>query len=229
MKNIDLIPQWYKASKRRQRSLRGQYIFLSAAIVIVVFWNFVNANSLSNAKAQYHNKQRLLDDSQSIIQEYDKIKKEIMQSQKKAEILQDIDSKINIPAIISELGFVADEKVVLSDLKFTSDSKLSSRSGSKQGIRVSNTISNKKEKVPVGNVRFKGLIRGVAADTADVGEFVRRLESSDYFQSVSLAYSRTSNVKISLGKKTSEKKVSQFEINCYLENFELKRRQTDNY
>ena len=52
MKEIDLLPEWYKSSKRRQRNLRGQYIALGGVLIIMVVWNFAAGRSISKVKAQ---------------------------------------------------------------------------------------------------------------------------------------------------------------------------------
>ncbi|MBN1795236.1 MAG: PilN domain-containing protein [Sedimentisphaerales bacterium] len=223
MKEIDLIPEWYKVSKRKQRSLRSQYIILAGVLAIMVVWNFINANSLSNAKAGYQNKKQLLEQSEDIIRKADEIQNEIKALEGKSDLLNSIDSNINIAAIISELSFLTNEKIVLSELKFTAEkfSGIKRNQSGPSGIRVAQGGSKSKEAVSIGDVRFKGLIRGIADETAEVGAFVRRLEDSNYFQSVSLAFSRTGNIKLQYEDKADERQVSQFEISCYLANYKM--------
>lgn len=219
MKDIDLIPQSYKDSKRKKRSLRTQYIVLAGVTVIITTWNFINTHSLSQAKAQCQYKQQLSEKSQNIIQKFDEINAQIGRLREKTTVLKAINTNINIPAVISELAFLTDEKIVLSELKFTAEKTSAAKAGKLSTVRISGATTSNNGTIPLGNTKFKGVIRGIAADTADVSAFVKRLENSSYFQSVSLAFSRTANIKLASDDQAKQRQVSEFEISCYLANY----------
>ena len=103
-------------------------------------------------------------------------------------------------------------------------------------------MSNKKE-LPLGNVRFKVVIAGVAVDASDVATLMCKLEDSPYFRQVVLAYSRgdaeigiegasSSFVETEVAEGAGKSKdrvresvvrdkiqINEFEINCYLANY----------
>ena len=96
------------------------------------------------------------------------------------------------------------------------------------------------KQMPVGDVRFKIVMRGIAADAGDVAALVCKLEDSPYFCQVVPSFSRNAEVKAANytsgqgSAKASEEvpgarenirepdksvQVSEFEISCYLANY----------
>ena len=86
--------------------------------------------------------------------------------------------------------------------------------------------------LPVGNVRFKVVINGVATDASDVAALVCKLEESLYFCDVTPLYSRNKQLQRKVNSasrpQTMERstlqsrdslRVSEFEISCYLKNY----------
>jgi hypothetical protein len=122
-----------------------------------------------------------------------------------------------------------DERIVLQKLEFIAekfvyeqDAKNSPSVGSV--VRVAQNNTSNKKKLPLGNVRFKVVIAGVAADTNDVAALMCKLEDSSYFCNVVLSYSR-GNEEIGIRNESSPRtgtnavQVNEFEINCYLANY----------
>ena len=77
------------------------------------------------------------------------------------------------------------------------------------------------ETVFFGDVRFKVVFRGIAAQAGDVAGLICKLEDSPYFFHVIPSFSRNRQ----LGAKGSDSaggyQVSEFEIGCYLANYQL--------
>jgi len=67
------------------------------------------------------------------------------------------------------------------------------------------------------------ILRGIAEQTSDVGKFVRRLEESEYFCDVSLAFSRNKNIKVAGAPGNDQRQVSEFEISCDLTNYRIEK------
>jgi len=223
MKEIDLIPQWYKEGKRKQRSLRSQYMILAGIVTIMLVWNFITANSISKAEAKYQNDRQHRCRAQALLQQSNELENKIKKLQKKATLLDAVDSHINIAGLLSELSFLIGDNIVLSEVKFVAE-KFSGPKQNKTGtqsIRLAGAGAGKYGTAPLGNVRFKGLIRGIADQTGDVGALVRRLEGSDCFHSVSLAFSRSKSIKLKSQNDSPKRQVSEFEISCYLANYRL--------
>jgi hypothetical protein len=221
MKNIDLLPQWYKSSRRKQQNLRGQYMVLAGVVVIMNIWNFIGANALSKAGAQVYKNTQKCSEAQKAIDKVEEISSRISNLSGKTKLLEQIDSRINIANVISELSFLIDGKIVLSDViieayKFD---KQPQKNRSQAGVRIASSTSKQKNSLPLGNVKFAGILHGIAAETSDVGELVRKLEESEYFQDVSLAFSRSKDIRSNVNNENQ--KVIEFEISFSLANYRL--------
>jgi Tfp pilus assembly protein PilN len=222
MKDIDLLPEWYTSGKRKQQSLRSQYLVLVGVVVIMNVWNFIAANSLSGTEQRIQDDMHKCAKAQAVIAKTKEMTGRIDELSKKAKLLDAIDSKINIAAVLSELSFLVDGKIVLSDVKFEARKFDTGVQGStSSGIRIAGTSLSKSAGEHLGDERFLVTLRGIAEQTSDVGKFVRRLEESDYFRDVSLAFSRSKNVKVSAGQGDEQRQVSEFEISCDLANYQL--------
>lgn len=221
MKDIDLLPEWYKSNKRKQVTLRGQYIALAGVLLIVVVWNFVAGNSISKAQAELARAQGQQAQAAARLNESKRIESKINFFKSKADVLKAIDSGINIGNVLSELGCLIDAKIVLSELEFKAEEFEQSKQNKTRvaGIRVAGSAGD--NELLLGSVRFKVFLRGLAAETGDVGQLVRKLEGSPYFRSVTLAYSKNKLLNTSGRTNDEARPVSEFEICCELANYRL--------
>ncbi len=223
MKDIDLLPEWYKSGRRRQVGLQGQYIALGVLLAVMVAWSFFTGSGVSKARARLAQQQPRIAEAEATLQQARQLEYEIQQIKKQVDLLDALDSGLNIPNVISELSYLIGNNLVLSEVSFEAkkfeDSQQKKRPAS--GIRVARAGSAKSGSEPLGKVRFKVILKGIAAETSDVGELVRKLEQSDYFCSVSLSFSRNKQLKIGARDARQSKEVSEFEINCYLANYQL--------
>ena len=62
-------------------------------------------------------------------------------------------------------------------------------------VRSAGSGSGGKEELFLGDVKFKVVLGGIAADASEVGEFVCRLEDSPYFCTVYPAFTRNKQIK----------------------------------
>ncbi|MHC4426267.1 MAG: hypothetical protein ACYSYV_09240, partial [Planctomycetota bacterium] len=159
--------------------------------------------------------------------------------------IEEIDSKIDVASILGEMSFLIDEKTVLSKVEFVAE-KFVDRQEAKSSPRARAVVravrgkSGEKRDLPLGNVRFKVVIAGVAADAGDVAALTCKLEDSPYFCQVVPSFSRNAKIRIEgasllrteidVEERTPKTKgsvreageniqVSEFEINCYLANY----------
>jgi len=248
MKEIDFLPEWYKNDKRRQVSYRTQYIAISSVFVVMMLWGFIASRSISKARGQIAELATKQNQAEIMSAKYAGIENEIKALRKKAGSIEKIDSKIDVASVLAEMSFLIDERIVLKKLEFIAEKFANEQENNKSpGVDnvvrvVPSNIGNKKE-LPLGNVRFKVVIVGIAADTNDVAALMCKLEDSPYFGQVVLSYSR-GNEEIGMENKSSfgtgEKvtqqieqdknqvsetvpkgkiQVIEFEINCYLANY----------
>ena len=246
MKEIDFLPEWYKSGRRRQVSYRAQYIAISGVFVVMVVWSFIATHSISKARAQYAQMATNQAQAEKVSAKLAELQNEISVLRQNADSIEEIDSRIDVAGVLAELSFLIDEKIVLRKAEFISErfvdedeDKLSPAAV----FRVVQANSSNKKELPIGNVRFKVVIAGVAADASDVATLMCKLEDSPYFCQIVLAFSRgdteigiegtsssfndTDNAggivenNDSVNKSGARRKIqiNEFEINCYLANY----------
>lgn len=244
MKEIDFLPEWYKSGKRRQVSYRTQYIAISGVFIVMMVWSFIAKRSISNARAQINQMATKEAHAQTVSDKYVQLKDEIKTLRKNAESIEKIDSKIDVASVLAEISFLLDERIVLQKLELMAEKFVDEQEDKKTPnvgtvVRVVQNKSSNKNELPLGNVRFKVVMVGVAADTNDVAALMCKLEDSPYFCQAKLSYSRGDGevgIENAAGanvvKRIEENKnlvreagvkdkiqVNEFEINCYLANY----------
>jgi hypothetical protein len=221
MKEIDFLPTWYKNGRQRQISYRKQYAGLGVMFVSLMVWNFVAMHSLSRAAAKFAQAELKSASVESAAREFAEIKSETAQLQEKARTIEEIDSKIDVANVLAEISFLVDKKIVLSKVEFITE-KFGDKQGEKPNSRstvrvVGGNFSDKES--PLGNVRFKVLINGVASDAGDVAALICELEDSPYFCQVIPLFTRNKEINTAAGSGGEKFQVSEFEISCNLENY----------
>lgn len=216
MRDIDLLPQWYKSGRQKQRTLRSQYMVLAGVVVIMLVWNFLAANSVSTVRAQLNSDDGEYAYAQSVIEKSQEIAGKVAKLEDKVNLVEQVDSKISVVNILSELSYLLGDEIVLSEVSFESEQiGTGARKSSGSGVRVASKSGQ--AELP-GKVRFKGKLRGIAAQTSDVGKVVRKLEESAYFRDVTLGFSRSTEITVPSADQARQQ-VSEFEISFYLANY----------
>ena len=226
MKEIDFLPEWYKSGRQRQVNYRAQIIGLGGVLVIMIVWNFITIHSISKARAEVQQKKPMQENAESVSQEFAGIKSEITGLQKKVKSMEEMDSKIDVTSVLAEMSFLIDDNIVLSRVEFNAERFVDRKQGkaSRYTANVPTVAGGRsvgREKLPLGDVRFKLVIRGVATDASDIAELICRLEESPYFCLVYPSFSRNRKMKVGPEKNLS---VSEFEISCYLANYQEKQK-----
>jgi len=246
MKEIDFLPEWYKSGRRRQVSYRTQYIAIGGVFVVMIVWSLVTTHSISQAKAQYAQMAPNQARAEEISCKLAELENEISVLRKNAEYIEEIDSRIDVAGVLAELSFLIDEKIVLRKAEFIAEKFLSEddvKPSPAAVVRAVQANLNNKKELPLGNVRFKIVIAGVAAGASDVAILMCKLEDSPYFCQVVLAFSRgdaeigiegassfsadTDNAggivkskdRILASGAQRKIQINEFEINCYLANY----------
>ncbi|GAI02847.1 unnamed protein product, partial [marine sediment metagenome] len=147
-------------------------------------WNFVVGRSISKAAAELTQETARQAEAESASREFAAIKGEVTRLQKKVKSMEEIDSKIDVASVLAEMSFLVGEKIVLNKVEFAAEKiadKQGGRPDSGSAVRVSRPKFGRKGASFVGDVRFKVVIGGVAADAGDVAELICKLEDSPYF------------------------------------------------
>lgn len=241
MKEIDFLPEWYKSGLRRKVSYRTQCIALGGVFVVMVVWNFIGAHSISKARAQFAQMSTKQAEAEGLSAKLAELTSKLRELKEKVESIEEIDSKINVADVLAEISFLIDERIVLTKVVFDAEkiedkrrAKPSPRTGTV--VRAVRTKLNKKRNLPLGDVRFRVVISGVAVDASEVAALICRLEDSPYFCQVVPSFSRTAvinaagnpsfrsrtkslNTKGSAQETKGNIRVSEFEISSYLANY----------
>jgi hypothetical protein len=153
--------------------------------------------------------------AEAISAEFSKIKGKVSQLQQKADTVKKIipKSSIKVSNVLGEMSYLIGERIVLSQVQLLAQ-KISTEGTSKS--------RNSKEKIASGDVKFKVLMKGVAADAADVADLVIDLEESAYFCQINPFLRRNKNIKAAVGLTGQQTRVTEFEISCYLANYQQK-------
>ncbi len=242
MKEIDFLPEWYKSGKRREISYRTQYIALGGVIVVMVVWSFITSQSISTAGAQFTQMETRQTQAKDMSIKLSELKTELRALQEKAESIEEIDSKIDVADVLAEMSFLIDEKIVLGKVEFIAE-KIKRKQQDKLSLISSNVVrvaqgEMRSKQVPLGDVRFRVVIGGVAADASDVAALICMLEDSPYFCQVVPSFSRTTMItaagnssfhskiknektegNVQKNEENIQIQVSEFEISTYLANY----------
>ena len=226
MKEIDFLPEWYKSGRKREVGYRTQIIGLGGVLIIMIVWNFVTAHSISKARAVVEQNKPMQAEAKSVSLEFAEIKSEIAGWRKKLKSMEEMNSRIDVSGVLAEMSFLIDDNIVLSHVEFDAErfdngqqSKALRSSANVARVAGSRLLGN--EKLPLGNVRFKVIIKGVATDASDIAELICKLEESPYFCLVYPLFSRNRKMKVGPEKNLP---VSEFEISCYLANYQEKKK-----
>ncbi len=222
MKEIDFLPTWYKSDRQRQISYRTQYVGIGGIFLAMVMWSFIATRSLSKTAAELALAESKSASAERAAQEIAAIRDEAAHLQEKARTIEEIDSKIDVANVLAEISFLVDRKTVLSEVEFVAE-----KFGGEQEAKPNNCSTVKmvgdnfsgKESPPLGDVRFKVLINGVASDASDVAALICKLEDSPYFCQVVPLFTRNKEMKTAASAGGEKFQVSEFKISCNLANY----------
>jgi hypothetical protein len=241
MKEIDFLPEWYKTGRRRQINYRAQCYVLGGIFVVMIVWNFVASYSMAKANAQVLEMTTKQRQAEKVSAKLIDLKNELNLYHKREGLVEKIDSKINAANVLAEISYLVDERIVLSKIELVSE-KIANDEPSPQAnavVRAVQSNFNTNKEAPVGDVRFKVLLAGVAVDAGDVAGLICKLENSPYFCQVILSFSRNTDLKSEGANSSYEQttptsnggqagnsesvgkiQVSKFQISCYMANYQ---------
>lgn len=234
MKELDFLPEWYKARKRRHSMVRKQYIGLVAVFLLMMAFNLTATHRAARVTAEVvrHEDQRMR--AEAIVNEFNLVTRDLNGMKAKADLVHRIDTGVDIAAILAEISYIVDDSIVLSKIEFAAEpfSQPDNSSRTKgPTVQTSAKATNGQQKLPLGESKLQVILAGVAVLPADVADLVCRLEESAYFQQVRPSFYGKTNaqagssagsprrVETAGGNVPPMRDVTPFEITCYLANF----------
>ena len=200
MKEIDFLPEWYKNGRRRQVNYRLQYIIIVGVFAVMMVWNYVSVDSLATVRAKNMELETRQSQAEKVSAKLEEYKKEIAMLHKKEKVLDSMDSKIVVSNILAEISYLVDKSIVLERVDFISEKIHDQDSEGKtllpaSVVKSAGSGSSKNTNNYIGNICFKVVIAGVAANGSDVAALLCKLEDSPYFNHVDLSYLKDAQVK----------------------------------
>jgi hypothetical protein len=209
MKEIDFLPKWYKTGKRRRVNYRRQYIIIAGIFITLIAWSFSADISMSIVNAQVEMMHDSLRNNQQVARRYIDLQALVSDLQRKSDVLERLDTGVNISDAIGELSYLAGENIIFTTLNYRGEVFKLQSTPSRPSVRLETVRSAKKDSMPSENMRFKLVLKGVAANAADVTAFIARLEESEYLCQVIPG----------ILKNIKDTSAADFEISCYIANY----------
>jgi hypothetical protein len=235
VKDIDFLPEWYKEGHRHRVHMRHQYAILVCAVCAMITYNVTATHRINQVSAGIDR----LDDqrriAEQVVYEFDATNRQLRERQAKVDLIAQIDSKIDVSAVLAELSHIINSRVVLSRLEFISEPMDSAKEENRNNAAVRPVSVSSGKSVALGDVRFRIVMGGVADNAGDVGDLAEKLEESPYFRQVYPSVPRTGKIEMTVataapsgGQRDSAPaargrealQASEFEITCYLANYE---------
>jgi Tfp pilus assembly protein PilN len=212
MKEIDFLPEWYTANRKRRVSYHTQFAVMFGIVAIMGAWGFYTARCVSNAQAQVEMTTTGQLTYEQAAAEYQMLEREMADLNIQSAVFSSLESKLPLSQVLAEISFLVDSHIVLTDVQIEAHQFENTQNASGP-VRVVRASQNRTVQ---GDAYFKCTIMGLASDTGDVAKLIRKLEDSPYFDQVIPGFSRTKLVK--------DREVTEFEIGCTVSNFRQVRK-----
>lgn len=218
MKEIDFIPEWYRADRKRKRRYVRQSTMMAIIFVVMVVWSFIVDRHVTEVNAQVQEIRSALAKGQNRVAQVMEIQGQIEQMQQKTELLDKLSGRTKMTAILAEVSYLMKDEVVLSDLILEQEDIESAKDTKSLAAAAvvqigSPTESNEDAVVPEIPSRTVMTLNGIATEPADAAALISRMEQSMYFDGIALVFSRP--------KKVKEENVTEFKIRCYVADYQI--------
>ena len=230
MKDIDFLPEWYKSGIRREVSYRTQYIALGGVFLVMTVWSLTTTHSISKARAKFADMSVTHTQAERASAELVAVEDKLRSLQKKFKSTEEIDSRIDVASVLAEISYLTEETIVFNKVEFVAEKfpdKQQGKTSAGAVVRADRVQTGEKQQLPLGQVQFKVVIGGVAANANNVAVLICKLEDSPYFCQVVLSFLRSAEVEAestppingSTPDAGASIPVSEFGIHCYLANY----------
>lgn len=215
MKDIDFIPEWYKATRKRRKRYHRQYVILATMLALMMGWSFVVGRQVKTVKADVSQIQNVIDRSRKMIDEGSKLEAEIALLKQQTGIMEIAEPRTDISTVVAELSALVGDNIILSRLLLKDETiKELKESAVATAIVKIGAAAEKKDGFLI-QTRRRVTLTGIAAAPADAARLISQLEQSEYFCQETLVYSRPKTVK--------KHDVTEFEICCYVADYHIQK------
>jgi hypothetical protein len=235
VKEIDFLPEWYLEGKRRKVCIRRQCLALGLIVMGMVTYNTIAARRIDTAAAALEQLEDHRIQAEDVMHRFESLSREVSEYRTKADELRRMDSRIESAAVLAEISHIIGDRIILNQLEFTAEPVAPADQNATRGNSAVRAVGTKQTSIPLGDVKFRILLAGVAANPEDVGELVCRLDESTYFRDVHSSGFRNDTIDIPESRATGSAEpegqksatetkrtvqVSEFKITCYLANYD---------
>lgn len=219
MKDIDFIPEWYKANQNRKKRYHRQYALLISLLAVMMAWSFVIGQYVEQVRSEVEGIGSVFEKGQEKINQGMLLESDIALLQHQAGILDAVTPRTKVSAIIAELSWQVRDTIVLSKLSLTKEPVQLDQEKSSPSTGVVQIGSSSRGKTPnaelMAPTRTRIVLTGYATQGADAAILISRLEESAYFDHVSPIYTKAVKVK--------DCDVTEFEICCYVADYKIEK------
>jgi hypothetical protein len=171
--------------------------------------------------------------AEAVAHEFDRLAKQLDELKTRAKLVEQMDSRVDVAALLAEMSHVIGDSIVLRRLEVVGEPfRRPAEKGQAKGsaVRLAGRSTGSEKDLPLGRVKFRIVLTGVAAHPADVPDLVCKLGASPYFQRVQPSFYGSTRgpggVRPAPGPQEGAAARSQgapstteFEIVCYLANY----------
>ena len=220
MKDVNLLPDWYKQKRRLKISRRSQYAALVVMMALLFVWNMVITDSYVDMTDHVLDIEKKVAASTQVDAEFDKMKQNIIKLQSQKETWKKIRRYFSVSAVIAEIGSLTDDKILIDKIECLRY-KIKESKQTQNATRTTDA-DDSKQMPGIGQVTFQIAISGITETGADLARFVQNVEMSQYFNRTYPKYTKKKTVQLSDHKGRGEYNVHGFEVVCYLDNYEVR-------
>ncbi len=219
MKELDFLPEWYRADRQLKCRRRRYCVLFGVVTAMIVVWSFIVGHSVSGLRAETQQVEAVIAANSQSIQAVHEMEQEIKQLSRQTDILEALTPRTAVTAVLGELSARVNDQIIFSRVLLVQEPVIEKESKAPAAIspivRVGASKPNTPSPMPEGPQQMRLVLTGIAANGAQVARLIDRLETSNYFMTVSPGFSRA--------KKVNDKDVTEFEITCSIADYEVKR------
>lgn len=221
MTEIDFIPQWYKADRKRRQWYQRQYLMLVLAAGLLCLWCLAAGHSAARATAAVNEVQADFEKGIRTYKQFRQLEDRCTQLKIKSNLLDMIVPHSRYSAALAELACCIVPDVVVSKVTIqrTAPEKNSEAGKGKTTVSVAAKSDSKNALAPLA---FGGIsqidLSGIALSAQEVAGLIEALEQSAYFGNVTPIFSKN--------KQIGNKMVTEFEIRFCVMDFGGSERQS---